>query len=246
MFDQPVLDVLVFVGGVVVQDHMNRKAFGDFLVDGAQELQEISYRIGVYTGAPGEAEEDRQYFADQVKTAVAYIDAAIYELELGLDPKSSINAPQRRAHAGKTAIFLVHGHDEEAKHHVARIVQQLTGSEPIVLDEQASSGLTVIEKFELHSDRAAFAIVLLTPDDEGGPVGGPLRPRARQNVVLELGYFFARLGRGSVVALTKGDVDLPSDVSGMVYISLDKADWPQRLGKEMRIVDGLNIDMNQL
>jgi predicted nucleotide-binding protein len=181
-----------------------------------------------------------------VKTAVAYIDAAIYELELGLDPQASISAPQPQAPVDELAIFLVHGHDGEAKHHVARVVQQLTERQPVVLDEQANSGLTVIEKFELNSSRAAFAIVLLTPDDEGGPKGDPMRPRARQNVVFELGYFFARLGRGRVVALSKGDVELPSDISGIIYISLDKDDWPQRLAKEMRTVDGLNVDLNRL
>ena len=211
-----------------------------------RDFQEIRYSIGVYSGAPGEDERDREYFADQVKTAVAYIDAAIYELELGLDPQASISAPQPQAPVDELAIFLVHGHDGEAKHHVARVVQQLTERQPVVLDEQANSGLTVIEKFELNSSRAAFAIVLLTPDDEGGPKGDPMRPRARQNVVFELGYFFARLGRGRVVALSKGDVELPSDISGIIYISLDKDDWPQRLAKEMRTVDGLNVDLNRL
>jgi predicted nucleotide-binding protein len=143
-------------------------------------------------------------------------------------------------------IFIVHGHDSEAKHHVARIVQQLTERTPIILDEQASRGMTVIEKFEEHGGNSAFAIVLLTPDDLGGPKSGGTQPRARQNVIFELGYFIGHLGRGRVVAMTKGGVEIPSDFSGVVYISLDQDDWPQRLAKEMREVEELGVDLNRL
>jgi hypothetical protein len=155
--------------------------------------------------------------------------------------------PSQEGNAVDTAsVFIVHGHDAEAKHHVARIVARLTGADPIILDEQRSGGNTVIEKFEQHSGQAAFAVVLLTPDDEGGVRGGPTKPRARQKVIFELGYFFAKLGRGRVVALTKGGVELPSDIAGIVYISLDGNDWPTRLGKEMKHFPELGIDMNRL
>jgi predicted nucleotide-binding protein with TIR-like domain len=113
-------------------------------------------------------------------------------------------APTRPKQQSKD-IFIVHGHDD-AKHEVARVIAQL-GLHPIILQEQADRGRTVIEKFEAHAD-VGFAVVLLTPDDMGYPKDKPSepKPRARQNVVLELGYFSGRLGRANVCALLKDDV----------------------------------------
>ena len=89
-------------------------------------------------------------------------------------------------------VFIVHGHDEAAKQVIARFVERLD-LKAIILDEQASRGQTIIDKFEEQADKAGFAIVLLTPDDVGAPKDkqGKLKDRARQNVILELGYFFA-------------------------------------------------------
>lgn len=96
-------------------------------------------------------------------------------------------------------VFIVHGHDAEARETVARFLGNI-GFEPIILHEQASRGRTVIEKGEAHSD-VGFAVVLLTPDDMGRSVTETdLEPRARQNVLLELGYFIAKLGRDRVCA----------------------------------------------
>ena len=58
-------------------------------------------------------------------------------------------------------VFIVHGHDEAAKHAVARFVEKFD-IEPIILDEQVNKGQTIIDKFEEHADEAGFAIVLLT------------------------------------------------------------------------------------
>jgi predicted nucleotide-binding protein len=94
------------------------------------------------------------------------------------------------------SVFVVHGHDEGAKHSVARFLEQL-GINPVILQEQINRGMTVIEKFEDFANRAGFAVVLMTPDDYGHSIASErerkLRPR--QNVVLELGYFAAKLGR---------------------------------------------------
>lgn len=98
-------------------------------------------------------------------------------------------------------VFLVHGHDEETKLEVATFIQRISGRRPGIRHEQANAGRTIIEKFEDHAAEAGFAVVLLTADDEGGPVGGQQQPRARQNVVLELGFFMGALSRGRVVAL---------------------------------------------
>lgn len=144
------------------------------------------------------------------------------------------------------SVFLVHGHDEGAKHGVARFLEQL-GVTPVILQEQINRGMTVIEKFEEFADRAGFAVVLMTPDDFGYPVGKEeeKRHRPRQNVVLELGYFSAKLGRDKTLVLTKGDVELPSDVLGLVYEAMDRGEgWKMRLARELKAA-GFEIDMNR-
>lgn len=131
-------------------------------------------------------------------------------------------------------VFVVHGHDNAAKESTARFLDKL-GLQPIILHEQPSSGRTVIEKFENYASDIAFAVVLLTPDDIGGVITEPSsqKSRARQNVVLELGYFMGRLGRLRVCALHKGGVELPSDYQGVLYIDMDAAGaWKAKLAQE--------------
>ena len=127
-------------------------------------------------------------------------------------------------------VFVVHGHDEGARETVARFLERLD-FEVIILHERASRGRTVIEKVEAHGD-IGFAVVLLTPDDVGCGKGGTPVPRARQNVLLELGYFVGRLGRNRVCALKRGELEIPSDFEGIVYVTLDDAGaWKQSLGQ---------------
>lgn len=139
-------------------------------------------------------------------------------------------------------VFLVHGHDEGAKDGVARFLEKL-GLETVVLAEMPSKGKTIIEKFETHAD-VGFAVVLLTADDRGARRGQDPSPRARQNVIFELGYFIGRLGRERVCALTRGDPDIPSDYAGVVYIRMDDDSWKMPLVKELKAAD-LDFDANK-
>ena len=141
-------------------------------------------------------------------------------------------------------VFVVHGHDEAARETVARFLERL-GLVAVILHEQASRGRTVIEKVEEHGD-VAFAVVLLTPDDEGRSRGvGELMPRARQNVVLELGYFLARLGRDRVCALKRGGVEIPSDFAGVVWTDMDPGGgWRLTLARELKVT-GFDVDLNK-
>ena len=69
-----------------------------------------------------------------------------------------------------------------------------------------------------------------------------LAPRARQNVVLELGYFIGRLGRDRVCALKRDDIEMPSDFGGVVYETFDSGGgWKQALGRELQAA-GFDID----
>jgi predicted nucleotide-binding protein len=141
-------------------------------------------------------------------------------------------------------VFIVHGHAEAPREAVARFLEQL-GLAPIILHEHANQGRTIIEKFEAHSD-VGFAIVLLTPDDHGGRQGKKQYPRARQNVILELGYFIGRLGRAQVCALKAGDIELPSDILGIAWTPLDSGGaWKQRLAKELDAA-GYHLDWNKV
>lgn len=144
-----------------------------------------------------------------------------------------------------TDIFVVHGHDEALKLGVATTVERLTGTWPTILHEMADSGRTIIEKFESHAGAAAFAVVLLTADDRGGQED-ELRPRARQNVIFELGYFIGQLGRSRVAVLYSDGVELPSDMNGVLYTPADKAGaWRLKLAREMKAA-GIPTDLNQL
>lgn len=119
--------------------------------------------------------------------------------------------------------FIVHGHDENAKLALKNYLQNtLHWPEPVILAEKPSGGKTIIEKFEEHANDIDVVFVLLTPDDMGGVAGGPSAARARQNVILELGYFVGKFCRasGRVILLHKGNLELPSDVAGVIYIDI--------------------------
>ncbi|MFA9375740.1 MAG: TIR domain-containing protein [Lachnotalea sp.] len=144
----------------------------------------------------------------------------------------------------KNKVFIVHGHDNEAKIEVARFVEKL-GIEPIILHEQANDGMTIIEKIEKYSD-VGFGIVLYTPCDMGYKNGEADKKmfRARQNVVFEHGFLLSKIGRNNVSALVKESVETPNDISGVVYIPMDaNSGWKIPLAKEMKS-SGYNIEFN--
>ena len=140
-------------------------------------------------------------------------------------------------------VFVVHGHDDGARETIARYLDKL-GFTAIILHEQANRGRTVMEKVEADGD-VGFAVVLLTPDDVGCVKGGTPEPRARQNVLLELGYFIGRLGRDKVCALKRGSLEIPSDFAGVVWESMDGDGWKLTLGRELEAA-GHTIDWNKV
>jgi predicted nucleotide-binding protein len=184
-----------------------------------------------------------------VKTAIALLtqaqrtlreDLADYEHEQKAD--ISENAAAVTPDGLPRRVFVVHGHDDGSREIVARFLEKLE-FEAVILHEQANQGRTVIEKVEAYGD-VGFAVVLLTPDDEGCVKGGTPEPRARQNVILELGYFIGRLGRGKVCALKRGALEIPSDYAGVVYESME-GNWRQALGRELQEA-GHEIDWNKV
>lgn len=145
-------------------------------------------------------------------------------------------SPNNGSEFNESQIFIVHGHDELAKLELVEFISGLN-LEPIVLHMQASSGRTIIEKIE-HYSNVGFGIVLYTPCDVGSKVGSLTgQYRARQNVVFEHGYLIGKLGRSRVSAIVKGGVEIPNDISGVVYVPMDdNGGWKEELKKEMRSV----------
>lgn len=152
---------------------------------------------------------------------------------------------------GSGSIFVVHGHAEDRRESVARFLQEAVDVPVVILHEQADQARTLIEKLEDVAAEASFAVVLLTADDVGGrkPEEGnapELGSRARQNVILEAGYFMSALGRSAVVLLYEEGVELPSDMGGMLYTPFDPAGaWKMKLGRELYAA-GIDFDSSVL
>lgn len=178
-----------------------------------------------------------------------YLDALLCEVSDNSDSeqeKVSSDKKTTTRNSNSKKVFVVHGHDIEEKEKVSRFIEKV-GLNAVILHEQANEGLTIVEKFELHSD-VAFAVILLTPDDKAYSTHEPekIKSRARQNVVLELGYFLGKLGRKRVCALYKGDTEVPSDIQGVLYIELDSAGaWKTKLAQEF-VHAKLNIELTGL
>ena len=156
---------------------------------------------------------------------------------------SSVSISDSEANIQKyDKVFIVHGHDGELKQSVARIIEK-QGIEAIILSEQANKGRTIIEKFEAYSD-VSGAICLFTADDFGrAKKDSSDNIRARQNVVLETGYFMGKLGRDHIVILADNGIEIPSDLSGVVYTNTES--WKIDLLKELRAM-GYTVDFNKL
>ena len=138
-------------------------------------------------------------------------------------------------------VFIVHGRDDPAKTEVARLIER-SGLNAVILHEQPNVGRTIIEKFEKFGGSAGFAVVLLTPDDVGGPGRENLHPRARQNVIGEMFWFAGKLGRERVCALKKGDIEMPSDFVGVGYTKMDDLGaWKTELLRELNAA-GYEVD----
>ncbi|MEI6533455.1 MAG: nucleotide-binding protein [Candidatus Roizmanbacteria bacterium] len=137
-------------------------------------------------------------------------------------------------------IFVIHGHDSVALLEIKEFLRKL-GLNPIVLQDLPNRNMTVIEKFEKYASSCVFAIAILTPDDmQAEKLDSANKYRARQNVILEAGWFMGKLGRQRVMLLHKGDVEFPSDIFGVLYLSFDKTimDASEKLRDEL-VAQGL-------
>jgi predicted nucleotide-binding protein len=133
-------------------------------------------------------------------------------------------------------IFVSHGHNRNAKNSVKSFLESI-GLEPIILADQPNAGRAILEKFEDYAS-VGFAVILLTADDVGRAKTATeedMRPRARQNVIMELGYLMAKLGRGRVCAILQDGVEIPSNILGVVTIRFDRGGrWKDELKRELK------------
>jgi len=234
----------------VDQEHTIWHEFNTELLRRMFDSDQLSKDYDFFTlyWAPSTLPEKTERLTGDIATHIRRLESIKERLPLypELSEISGAKSPNSPDHAAPniSEVFLVHGSDHGVKDTVARYLAKLNLN-PIILHEQPNLGDTIIEKLERTSP-VAFSVVLLTPDDKAFPISSPSepKPRARQNVVFELGFFIGRLGRGKVCALYTQGVELPSDFQGVVYIPLDASGaWRLSLAKELK-ASGLNIDLN--
>lgn len=206
-----------------------------------------------------ENKSTNENFSDIIEamTVAEFSESAIGKVKKAFDKHKNLNLPEKviakstsskntlNSKSNKKDVFIVHGHNEELKEKVARTIEKLK-LRPVILHEQSNEGKTIIEKIEKHSN-VNFAVVLLTYDDYGNVKSeNKQNKRARQNVILELGYFIAKIGRENVMPLYEKGVELPSDIAGVLYTLIDDTEnWKFRLVKELKSA-GFTVDANDI
>lgn len=212
------------------------------------DYDEINSFYGILLGS-GQHRNVIQEFKEKLNNKLTNLRQLVAKIDLmkSAVPEQSIGAISSKVNSGDADndIFIVHGHNNEVKINVARTLEKL-GLNPIILHEQANAGKTIIEKFEEHSN-VGFAIILLTDDDLGKARRDEnLNHRARQNVILEMGYFIGKLGRERVCPLYTNGVELPSDLYGLLYTEIDSTEnWKIKIAKELKVA-GYKIDVNKI
>ena len=179
---------------------------------------------------------------DRLATEAAQVAICDLARHLGLlfsieDQGAGPTQPERPQKAGRPKCFIVHGRNDSMKGELKNYLQNtLDLGEPVILHEQPAMGRTIIEKFEQEAQNVDLVFVLLTPDDlvASGDEENSIKRRARQNVIFEMGYFFAKLQRltGRVFLLSQGGVELPSDISGIIYVDISRG--IKAAGEELR------------
>jgi predicted nucleotide-binding protein len=184
-------------------------------------------------------------------------------------------------------VFIVHGHNHQKLSEVKQFIKAELNLDTVVLNDERSGGMTLLEKFEHYANSVKYAIIILSDDDYGMsrgdseidfvsnmtnhirylhelmqvnehyydasiiPLPSKFSPfsemyenfanilsnvkyRGRQNVILEMGYFFGKLGRKNMAILYSPGVELPSDINGLTYILYDDEGlWKVALSKEI-------------
>jgi predicted nucleotide-binding protein len=219
-----------------------RQMFSDGTVSG-EYAKPLSYLGGVQT-LPQRIQSIHRDIERLIGRLTGILERLeLYQVATSASPTTAANPPAAGV-AARDSVFIVHGHGHR-EDEVARFIEG-RGGRPIILKDEIHGGsTTLVEKLEREAGKCGYAVVLFTPDDVGMKARSDekLKPRARQNVILELGYFIAKLGRGQVTILGDPTVEIPSDFGGVGYYVLDDGGgWKLSLGDELRQAKMLNAD----
>jgi predicted nucleotide-binding protein len=176
---------------------------------------------------------------------VAKTDAPTIAAELARELRSSSIPKEEKG--PPHSVFVVHGHSDKGLAELEDFLLSID-VEPVVLSRRGESAQSLFTKFMTVASKATFAVVLLSSDDYGasrrqydaeGVGDRALQFRARQNVVLELGFFYGKLGWENVfVVYEESDrvfpnFERPSDLDGVIFDSMSNAAWQKNLGTRL-------------
>lgn len=218
------------------------KIFGEdhFFV---HELREIDCHT-ITTNTSNRLPGDRMIELSPFSTALNIVDAAIKEVQTSPNNRSTVLEDYEDSSVSEKdgsdnnmkKIFIVHGRNERHKFEVSNFIRDATGFRPTILADVASEGDNLLDKLTRYVDDSNFAVVIMSGDDFGylaSESDDRKKLRARQNVVFELGFCIAKLGKKNVAVLHEEDVDIPSDFNGVVYIPLSQ-NWKMGLVRELK------------
>ena len=229
-------------------DMLIRKFFGEKSAY-VEKLGNISFSPSMFFSTTPQHVFEK-HFNSGKKSLINLLEVILEDIQLdaAIEPAKETKK-QTSGNATSKNIFVVHGHNNEMKESVGRVLDKLE-LVPIILHEQPNKGRTIIEKFSDYSD-VAYAIVILSADDAAYNLKDDdkiLKPRARQNVIFELGYFIGKLGRERVMALFEpvDELEIPSDYNGVLYVPFDaNGSWKFELVKELNAA-GIKVDANKI
>ena len=186
--------------------------------------------------APDNPVTKLRFLHQEVRSEISKLESIRNRLPMWAPESHTMPSSHTNQVSPEAPIFIVHGSDTLRAESVARTVTTATGREAIILREQPNSGRTLMEKFEQHAAEVSYAIIVLTADDKGGRANeDDTRPRGRQNVIFEMGYFYGLIGRNHVSVLLQPGIEKPSDMDGIVYITYaDNGAWKTELFRELR------------
>jgi predicted nucleotide-binding protein len=229
--------------GETILDSCFRTTGGFMAVGPVDELRgtNAAAMLGLNLGTELPTSENVPIITGDLKSKIRVLES----LSQRLDLYDSNTPPPAMPVQGKD-IFVVHGHDIASREKVRLFLTKATDRQVLVLEDQPNKGADLLGKLLENAAHAAFAVVILSGDDEGRAVGeSELHLRARQNVILELGLFVGLLGRDRVAAFYQKGVEIPSDYGGVLWTELSGEDWTLKLAVELKAA-GITVDLNSL
>ncbi len=212
-----------------------RRAFNKIENEYFKDYSTCTHWIGMddvlYRRDRSSGEYKVQHEREKINASVVTLERLVEKLPL-IDEPENMQGFSSVERTFTNKCFIVHGHNEARKFEIARYIENDLKRRTVILHEQPNKGRTIMEKFEDYS-KVDFAVALWTADDLGkAKASAELNDRARQNVIFETGFFIGQLGRQNVIVLYEDGVEIPSDYSGVVFITL-AGNWKDDLRKEV-------------